>query len=269
LLQDAISEAGFELLNPNALRGFEDDGKTHRSPLLLMDERAEMLRSADLLVGWMDQLQLKGFQLMLLRDIKTEVTTPLDPQTIQIMAAGLQALGLAQMRPKSGLVVPGRDDPRGVEITNCPRTITLSANQMGGLFGQLVSGPMNFPDPLVSCEVGQAVALGIPIIMVAISGPAVGLMATKANLLIPTFDDAPEALKTFQEHFDDEEARSAACTALMARFSAEAQKRKEEQLAALKKHMEEMKAAQTKEAQTEQPPPEKEKQGKLIQFPGN
>lgn len=203
-IQDSLSEAGFEVVNPNALTTVEADGKTPRDPKDLLNDRLNLLDDSDVFVGWVDRLNPPGVKHYILRGVQTEIEIPLPEQYIQFMAIGMQASGVAQTKPKEGLIVPGRDDPRGLEITNVPRSLHIQPQN--GVFGQLASpGPINLPDSLVMFEAGAAVAQGMPVVLLAAASPIIGIAAVKALLIIQSFEDLTPCLKMVYDGLSDED----------------------------------------------------------------
>jgi nucleoside 2-deoxyribosyltransferase len=179
-VQDAITAAGAELLNPASIPSLENDGKTQRTPQDYVRDRVLMLEKADVVFAVLDQLQMPGHHLFLMRDIQTAVPFPED--LLQILAVGMQAMGIAKVQPKKGIVTA--DDPnRGMEVVNLPRGMQIG----NGLLGLPVGGgSLNLPDSNTVFEIGYAAAKSKPVIALGLANPITGIMIPISTLVMLT-----------------------------------------------------------------------------------
>ncbi len=236
-LQDYLKEAGFEVLNPNAISAYLADGKTQKTAKEYSSERLALLDEADILISWIDQLQLPGTKLFLLNGVMEKVQVPLPPEIIELISIGMQAKGIAKVKPKSGIIIPG-EDPRGLEVTNVPNCVNV--HPQGGIIGTYVAGPLNIPDITVVYEMGYASCRGIPTVALAAAGPAFGIMAAQVDLLVPGFDLLVPALMEVKDALDGLCDLGKVCRGLMETYQAAAlaelakqQKKAEEEKAKL------------------------------------
>lgn len=140
------------------------------NPLHLMDIESRISRivEADIVVVCFDTFYPRGALPFLLKDVKVDkLDVPLPPEIINLIAIGMQSTGIAEVKPKSGLILPG-DDPRGVEVSNVPNTFIVKAE--GGVFGNnVLNGPFITPDCDVMIDFGIAVSNKKTIVGVSLS----------------------------------------------------------------------------------------------------
>jgi len=191
----ALSEgAGFEVLSP----------LDHKLDGEWVDKRIKDLKSADALFIWFDSLLPKGEFLFKVADvIREEIQIPIPEPLVNFISIGMQASGKAQLRPKSGLILPGQD-PRGVEVSNVPTAFTIKAP--GGIFARVVGpGATNISEPLVMFEFGVAFAENIPVVGLGLAFPAVGPYHRMIDLTVIDLEAIPEALSSLRSILSSKE----------------------------------------------------------------
>ncbi len=186
-------DLGIEVLH------FDPDEDMDQSPTDLMSQ-------AHFCVFCFDYLLPKGqFTYTLDNVMRDKVQLPIPLNLLEIIGAGMMAKGIAKLKKKEGLVLPGQED-QGVEIENLPTHMSFGGE--GGVFGTLAEvGSANRPDPTVQCEFGYAIALDKVMVGIGIAKPEIGIHQKAIDLLVPEFDLTQSALNAIKKAWNEDEER--------------------------------------------------------------
>jgi len=119
------------------------------------------------------------------------------PEIQQVVNVGWAASGRADTLSSKGkaILLPGEAE----QASNAPTGMQLGLPQ-GAIVAQLLSPPMNITDPNVLVEIGMGVALGKPILCLAVGDVQCGAHVREESVtLMESFESFEDAVKRLSE----------------------------------------------------------------------
>lgn len=190
-LQAVIEEAGYEPVMPMI------------SAVIPPAEEAQKcltaLRDSDLLVVWLDGLTAPGVSIYTVGNVQTQAEINFPPEAVELMQAG--ALTMKKMgkgsKQRKGIILPHElNAPPPV-----PAGCTVDYGQIGKALCGLIGKPMNFPDVSIIFETAYAFAAGIPLVVLTILEPEIGMyLGWTGDVYVKSFEAAKHVLVDYFPH---------------------------------------------------------------------
>lgn len=204
-LKKPFIDAGFQVFSPGDVQTEDEEGQKLNEKIIL-DQRMEALKNADVIVSILDQLLPPGVKLYYLTGIqKGKLSLPMPPELRGLIAAGMQVTGVTpEAKTKGGIVLPGGKQSKDPD-NFVPTTITVGMVE-NGIAGQALGGPVNCPNPEVGFELGFAASLRKPIIALGLGAPSAGFLIyhlkhLTPTLFLPMFESADKVAPRVLEEF--------------------------------------------------------------------